>query len=138
MSDLYSQVVMDHFYAPRNGFRMQDPDRVGQAGTPAQGPFVVLYLRLAGERISQASFQTFGCAPAIAAGSLLCERLSGATLADAAAWTEEALNEALGGLPNHKRICTELTIAALNDALLGTGTRTTSGADTSRASLPSS
>lgn len=119
MSEPYSQVVMDHFYTPRNAFRMESPDLIGQAGTPGQGPFVVLYLRVEGQRIAGASFQTFGCAPAIAAGSLLCERLPGSTLAAASAWTEEALNEALGGLPSHKRLCSELAIEALGRALAG-------------------
>lgn len=132
MSEPYSQVVMDHFYTPRNAFRMKDPDLVGQAGIPGQGPFVVLYLRLSGQRIADASFQTFGCAPAIAAGSLLCERLPGTCLADATAWTEEALNEALGGLPSHKRLCSELAIEALSRALEGASRLIASGPDEPR------
>lgn len=117
MSQPYSQVVMDHFHSPRNAFRMPDPDRVGTAGTPGSGPFVVLYLRLEGERIAAASFQTYGCAPAIAAASLLCERLPGSSLVGATQqWPEEAIAEALGGLPRHKRHCSALAAQALRAA----------------------
>jgi NifU-like protein involved in Fe-S cluster formation len=113
----YSAIVMDHFHAPRNARRMERPDRVGTAGTPARGPFLVLYLRLVGQRIEEASFQTYGCAPAIAAGSLLAERLPGVTLAEARAWTAPAIEAALGGLPRHKRVCAELAAQALALAL---------------------
>lgn len=117
MSPPYSATVMDHFFAPRNGFRMLDPDRVGTAGKPGQGPFVVLYLRLEAERIAAASFQTYGCAPAIAAASLLCERLPGTAVEQATRWTAQEIEQELGGLPAHKRVCAELAAQALRAAL---------------------
>lgn len=117
MPQPYSEVVMDHFLNPRSAHRMPDPDRVGVAGVPGRGPFVVLYLKLAGERIEAASFQTYGCAPAIAAGSLLAERLPGSTLEAARGWTDDAITQALGGLPPHKRHCSALAAEALVRAL---------------------
>lgn len=119
MPSPYSDVVMDHFHAPRNVGRMQDPDAVGTAGTPGRGPFMVLYLKIVNRRISAARFQTYGCAPAIAAGSLLTERLVGLSLPEALAWTEPALVHELGGLPAHKRHCSELAVLALRAALGG-------------------
>lgn len=117
MGPPYSETVMDHFYTPRNAFRMQDPDRVGQAGMPGHGPFMVLYLRLEGEKIAAASFQTYGCAPAIAAGSLLAERLPGSTVPEARQrWTDSAIVDALGGLPSHKRHCAEIAAEAVERA----------------------
>jgi nitrogen fixation NifU-like protein len=99
---------------------MERPDRIGVAGVPAQGPFVVLYLRLEGTAIVDASFQTHGCAPSIAAGSLLCTELPGLSLVEATErWTEVAIHEALGGLPPHKRHCSALASEALLRAALG-------------------
>src|SRR5262249_42445867 len=118
----YSKVVMDHFFNPRNAFRMADAHVVGRAGDPAKGgPYMVLYLRLAGERIEQASYQTYGCGPAIAAGSVLTEGLRGLTSHEAMRWDEEAITAALGGLPVAKRHCSALAADALRvclDALL--------------------
>jgi nitrogen fixation protein NifU and related proteins len=54
----FSEILMDHFNSPRNSGRMETPDRVGIAGTPGRGPYVALYLRLAGDVISEARFQT--------------------------------------------------------------------------------
>lgn len=111
----YSDVVMRHFHAPRNNRVDAGADAIGVAGNPASGPFMVLYLRLDGARITDACFQTHGCAPSIAAGSLLCTELVGTLLATAAAaWTEPAIDQALGGLPPHKAHCARLAAAALS------------------------
>ena len=111
----YSQIVLDYFFAPRNCFRMDNPDVVGIAGNPGNGPFMVLYLKLDGELIVRASFQTHGCAPSVAAGSLVTERIRGLALRETAVWTEQAINDALGGLPPHKRYCSAMAAAALYD-----------------------
>lgn len=116
----YADVVMRHFHSPRNNHVMGSPDLVGIAGEPGYGPFLVLYLRLEAARVVDASFQTHGCAPSIAAGSLLATELPGSTLAEATTrWTEAAINEALGGLPEHKRHCSALAAEALLRAGLG-------------------
>ena len=56
----YGEIVMDHFFNPRNCFRMEKPDLVGKAGEPGRGPFMLIYLRTDGARIRDASFQTGG------------------------------------------------------------------------------
>ncbi len=111
----YAEVVLAHFHRPCNQFVMNAADRVGVAGVPMNGPFMVLYLRLedSSDRIAAASFQTHGCAPSIAAGSYLCSVLPGTRLDQADRWTEAAINEALGGLPEHKRHCSALAAEAL-------------------------
>jgi NifU-like protein involved in Fe-S cluster formation len=108
---------MEHFYSPRNHHRMADADVVGTAGDPARGDFMQVFLRIDGDRIAAASFQTIGCCPAIAAGSLVTERLRGAKQEEVEGWTESAINDALGGLPMEKRFCSALAAAALEKAL---------------------
>ncbi len=115
---MYSDIVMDHFYSPRNGRRMERPDVIGKAGDPERGgPFMLLYLRVRGERIEEATFQTYGCGPAIAAGSLLTEKIAGEAVAAARVWDEDAIERALGGLPMQKRHCARIAAEALSDAL---------------------
>lgn len=114
----YSATVRDHFHNPRNAYRMADPDRVGVAGVPGRGPFMLIFLRLEGEQIAEASFQTYGCPPAIAAASLLAESLCGLSLEAAEAWADEArIRAGLGGLPAHKHHCARLAAAAVTSAL---------------------
>jgi NifU-like protein involved in Fe-S cluster formation len=114
----YTDATLDHFHNPRNARRLDDPDAVGKAGDPSKGgPFMVLYLKFAGERVAEATFQTYGCCAAIAAGSVLTEKLVGTIRSDASRWDEKAINEALGGLPMEKRHCSALAATALADAL---------------------
>lgn len=120
----YSEIVVRHFWSPRNNRVDKEADAVGVAGIPGDGPFMVLYLRLDGMTIRDASFQTHGCAPSIAAGSLLATELPGADLCQALAkWTEAAINTALGDLPIHKRHCSELAAEALMTAARGAADR---------------
>jgi nitrogen fixation protein NifU and related proteins len=121
----YSEQVMCHFWRPHNNRVMANADAVGVAGVPGNGPYMVLYLRLDGDVIAEAAFQTHGCAPSVAAGSLLTARVSGERLEDASRWTEAAIDEALGGLPPHKAHCAALAASALRTAISNVQRRTT-------------
>ena len=113
----YSETLMDHFTSPRNGGVLESPDRIGQAGVPGQGPFLILTLRLDGDRVAEARFKTYGCGPTIACGSMLTELVAGRTLGECRALTAEDLIAALDGVPPDKRHGPALAIAALREAL---------------------
>jgi NifU-like protein involved in Fe-S cluster formation len=113
----HSETLMDHFQAPRNRRCLPRHDAVGVAGVPGQGPYLVLYLRICGERIVEAAFQSNGCGVTIACGSMLTELLTGKTLTDCRDLTPEALTDSLGGIPVHRRDRAAFAISALWDAL---------------------
>jgi nitrogen fixation protein NifU and related proteins len=113
----YSDMLMDHFTSPRNSGRLEGPDATGHAGTPGRGPFLILYLRISGEDVAAAKFQTYGCGPTIACGSMLTEMIDGRPIADCLRLTTDALIEALDGVPSDKLHSPALAIAALRDAL---------------------
>jgi nitrogen fixation NifU-like protein len=115
----YSDILMDHFTAPRNSGPLEAPDATGHAGTPGRGPFLILYLRIAEDRIVAARFQTYGCGPTIACGSMLTELITGRSLADCLQLTTETLIAAMDGIPPDKLHSPALAIAALRDALKG-------------------
>lgn len=113
----FSDVLMDHFTYPRNSGALEAPDRVGLAGSPGQGPFMSLHLRLEGRTVAAARFQTYGCGASIAAGSMLTEMVVGRTVDECRALTAERLSEALEGFPPDKLHCPVLAVAALHRAL---------------------
>lgn len=115
----YSDTLMDHFSSPRNSGPMAGPDLVGHAGTPGSGPFLILYLRMDGETVAGASFQTYGCGPTIASGSVLTEAVAGRTVAECLGLTHQDIVDALDGVPADKLHGPALAIAALRDALKG-------------------
>jgi nitrogen fixation NifU-like protein len=113
----FSEILMDHFSYPRNQGRMDSPDCVGTAGTPGNGPFIALYLKLEGDRIAESKYQCNGCGVTIAAGSMLTEMIAGRTIEECLAITPEQLAEALDGVPPDKAHAPVLAVAALREAL---------------------
>jgi nitrogen fixation NifU-like protein len=113
----FSEILMEHFNSPRNRRRMESPDRVGIAGTPGQGPFLVLMLRMHNDRITDAACETHGCGVTIAAGSMLTEMVTARSLQECSRITTEQLAEALGGVPSDKAHAPALAVAALRSAL---------------------
>jgi NifU-like protein involved in Fe-S cluster formation len=115
----FSDTLMDHVTAPRNTGVMENPDLTGMAGAPGRGAFLVLCLRVRDGRITEAKFQTYGCGPTIAAGSMLTEMILGRTIEECREVTAEQLIEALDGVPPDKLHCPALAIAALRNAING-------------------
>ncbi len=113
----YSDLVMDHFANPRNMGEMEDPSGVGNVGNPVCGDMMRLYLKIENDVIVDARFKTFGCGAAIAVSSILTEMLKGRKIEDALKISNEAVAEALGGLPPAKIHCSVLAEEALKSAL---------------------
>ncbi len=126
---MYSDVVLDHFSNPRNVGELPDADGVGDFGSPVCGDYMHITIKVAGERIADVKFKTFGCAAAIASSSMMTEMVKGKTLAEAAKVTDEAVAEALGGLPPQKMHCSNLAADALRVAIADYLTRTGRGAE---------
>jgi nitrogen fixation NifU-like protein len=99
---MYSDVVQDHFEHPRNVGALEQADAEAEVTNPACGDIMHLYLKIDGDRIVEATFQTQGCPAAIAASSMTTEMLVDMTLEEAGKFQREAVNEALGGLPPQK------------------------------------
>ena len=71
-----------------------------------------LFARVDDGIIVSASCQTFGCAPSVAAGSVLTEMLRGTALADVERLQPGDVEQALGGLPQMKRHAAQLAASA--------------------------
>ena len=113
----YSDKVMDHFMHPRNMGEIEDASGVGEVGNPACGDVMRLYLKIEGGKIVDAKFKTFGCGAAIASSSMTTEMIKGKTIDEALAISNDAVSEALGGLPPAKQHCSVLAEDALRAAL---------------------
>jgi len=122
MANIYSQKVMDHFRDPHNMGSIKDPDGVGEVGNPSCGDIMKLYIKVgkneAGkEKISDISFETMGCAAAIATSSMITDMALGKTLAEAIEITNQNIAEKLDGLPPTKMHCSNLAADALKKAI---------------------
>ncbi|MBR4703410.1 MAG: Fe-S cluster assembly scaffold protein NifU [Oscillospiraceae bacterium] len=114
---LYSEKVMDHFRNPRNVGVIEDADGVGEVGNPTCGDIMKIYLKIEDDLIADVKFETFGCGSAIASSSMATELIKGKPVADAMKLTNQAVTEALDGLPAHKLHCSVLAEEAIQSAL---------------------
>ena len=96
VSETYNPAVVEHFARPRNVGRFASAADIiaASAGDPDQGVRFDLSARVQGDRIVALRFEVYGCPHCIAAGSLLSERLQGATQDELRRWSwREAADE---------------------------------------------
>ncbi len=113
----YSEKVMDHFSNPRNVGEIPDADGIGEVGNSRCGDIMRMYLKIDGDTITDAKFKTFGCGAAIATSSMATELVKGKSIENALQLTNEAVMEALDGLPPVKVHCSVLAEEAIKAAL---------------------
>ena len=85
LRDLYQEVIFDHNRNPRNFRVMEDADRKVEGFNPLCGDHLTLYLKMDGDKITDASFQGSGCAISTASVSLMTEIIKDKTEAEAVA-----------------------------------------------------
>lgn len=124
---LYSDMIKDHFYNPRNAMSDEILEKykasgVGEVGSPACGDVMRVWIKVDPKlnKIIDCKWRTFGCASAIAATSMLSVMVTehgGMTLQEAKKITPQDIVARLGGLPKIKIHCSVLGDQALRAAI---------------------
>lgn len=113
----YSDIVIEHFMCPRNVGSMSDANGEGTCGDPGCGDSLTIYIKVKENIIEDISFLVFGCTAAIATSSMTTELAKGKTIDQALKITEEDIVNALGGLPENKKHCSNLGVQTLKNAI---------------------
>lgn len=113
----YTDIVIEHFMCPRNVGSMIDADGEGSCGDPGCGDSLTIYIKVKNDVIEDISFLVFGCAAAIATSSMTTELAKGKIIDEALKLTDDDVIEALGGLPENKKHCSNLGIQTLRNAI---------------------
>ena len=114
---LYSEKVMDHFQNPRNVGKMDDADGVGEVGNAKCGDIMKMFIKVEDGIITDCKFNTFGCGSAIASSSMATELIKGKSVKEALELSNQAVVEALDGLPPQKIHCSVLAEEAVRAAV---------------------
>ena len=114
---MYNEKVMNEFTAPSNVGELENANAVGTVGNATCGDIMKIYMVIEDDIIKDVSFQTFGCAAAIATSSTATEMIKGMTVEEALQVTNKKVVECLGGLPSQKIHCSVLAEEAIKKAI---------------------
>jgi nitrogen fixation NifU-like protein len=113
LEQLYREVILDHYRAPRNHGLLEPNDAVAEGQNPLCGDEITVSVRFGeGGVISDVGFEGRGCAISQAAASMLTELVKGRSAEQVAGMPKEELLDEIG-IP--------LTPVRLKCALLGLG-----------------
>ncbi len=115
---MYNDRVIKEFSNPQNAGELKDANAVGQVGNAACGDIMKIFMKINDDNvIEDVSFQTFGCAAAIATSSVATSMIKGKTVDEALKITNAQVVEELGGLPAQKLHCSVLAEEAIKEAI---------------------
>jgi len=114
---MYTETVRDYFLNPRNVGSLDHADGIGEVGNAKCGDVMKISIKVEDDRIADVRFETFGCAAAIASSSIATEMIKGKPIEEALKLTNQAVIEALDGLPAVKIHCSVLAEQAVKAAL---------------------
>ena len=80
LSDLYREIILDHYRDPRNHGKLPQSNVMGEGYNPLCGDEVILQLLVEGDRVKQAMFEGKGCSISQASSSMLTEIIQGKSL----------------------------------------------------------
>ena len=116
MRKVYSETVIDHAMNPRNVGDMENADGFGKV-TGSCGDTMEIWLKVKGGTVADATFLTDGCGSTIASGSMVTELIKGKSVPEAQKVTQQAILNALGGLPEDSLHCALLAAETLKEAI---------------------
>jgi len=83
LSELYREVIMDHYRSPRNKGELPDPTVSIDLNNPTCGDEISLYLLVKDGVVQDARFSGQGCSISQASASMMTQAVKGKTVAEA-------------------------------------------------------
>lgn len=96
---------------------LADPSGKAVVKSPVDSDTVQITLRIDDGVVREAKFKCMGCAVAIACSSMATEMVMGKPVEEAARISEQAVADALGGIPEYKMRCSNLAPEAIRRAI---------------------
>ena len=114
---MYSEQVRAHYAQPRNVGSIAEPSGQAMVRSPVDSDTVLITLRIDNGIIEDVKFKCMGCAVAIACSSMATEMVLGKSVEQASQISEQAVADALGGIPEYKMRCSNLAPEAIRKAI---------------------
>jgi nitrogen fixation NifU-like protein len=116
LEKLYGKTVIDYAFRPRNHGMLSNADGFGRITGPC-GDTMEIWLKVKGNTIVAAAFNTDGCLTTLASGSMLTELAIGKSVTSALGISQQDVLDALNGLPADSEHCALLAANTLKEAI---------------------
>jgi nitrogen fixation NifU-like protein len=88
LDELYKEVILDHYRAPRNKGQLDPHDIALERNNPLCGDEIELFLKFDGDDVAGIAFEGKGCSISQASASMMTEKVKGLPAKDARALAE--------------------------------------------------
>jgi len=116
LEKVYGKTVVDHALMPKNLGAMSSADGFGRVTGPC-GDTMEIWLKVKGNTIIAATFDTDGCLTTLASGSVLTRLVTGKSVPSALRISQQGVLDVLGGLPSDSEHCALLAVSTLREAI---------------------
>jgi nitrogen fixation NifU-like protein len=83
LEELYKEVILDHYRAPRNKGRLDPHDVALERNNPLCGDEIELFVKFDGDTLEGIAFEGKGCSISQASASMMTEKVQGMAAKDA-------------------------------------------------------
>ena len=122
---------LDHARNPRNVGLLEDANVVIQAGDSECDDRQIFFIRIEDDTIQDIRFLIEGCETTVATASIVTEMVMGQSLDTVLTISDRSIADALGGLPEEKMHCAEISALAMHTAINQYRSTTKGGASSS-------
>ena len=89
LEELYKEVILDHYRAPRNKGQLDPHDVALERNNPLCGDEIEVFVKFDGEDLGDIAFEGKGCSISLASASMMTEKVKGLSVKDAAKLAEQ-------------------------------------------------
>lgn len=114
---MYSEQIRAHYANPRNTGNVANESGRAIVRSPVDSDTVLITIEIEGNLIKDVKFKCMGCAVAIACSSMATEMIVGKPVDEAYQISEQAVADALDGIPEYKMLCSNLAPEAIRRAI---------------------
>jgi nitrogen fixation protein NifU and related proteins len=114
---MFTEESLKRFRNPSNVGELKDCDVIGESGDPDCSDVIKMFIKIENKKVINAKFKVYGCPGAISTTDVFIDMIKGKTIEESLKITEEAISDALGGLPLTHMHCSNLPIESFRDAI---------------------
>ena len=118
MTDIYQEVILDHYQNPKNYGKLKHPTVIHEEMNAFCGDKIRMEIKISSDKIDEVAFSGQGCVISVASASLLTDHIKNKKLAEVQKMGKEEVSDLLGISLSPTRLkCAWLSWEVLQKAL---------------------